>query len=444
MDILNPRELASLIWLGLIFGLLVWKAKAWPLLLGLVRSFCKPIILRVVAMMAAWVAGSVWLLSRAGLWDLANLKTTLIWFVVFALGWMFNLKRWEGDPGDNAKATIKEVLGVTTFVTFLAEFYTLDLVGELILVPVFTFVAVIGTFAQGRKDDEPVAKVFGTLMSILGLALLSYAAWRLITDLRGFATPETGREFAVPGLLSLLFIPFMYALSVHFAYGQVSRMLEFSIKDPVAHRYARRRLFLWFWFDVRLLRRWRIALFRLDATTPRAVALSVSTMKAARRRERLKPHVPHEFGWSPYRAARFLSGQELNAGDYDPGYGGWSARSPTRTLRDGVLGDTLRYEVNGSEEAATELTLSFRRDRLRKDEEDTPDASITALKEAVLALLFAVFGKRGLEVSKDLTGPGRRAELDGIVAEFVEDDGTHLVIRHPLHRDESEPERTAG
>lgn len=86
MDILNPRETATLIWFILIFGLLIWKAKAWGALLGLVRSFCKPIILGTVTMMAAWVAGSAWLLWHLGLWGGGNLKTTLVWFVTFAIG----------------------------------------------------------------------------------------------------------------------------------------------------------------------------------------------------------------------------------------------------------------------------------------------------------------------------------------------------------------------
>lgn len=435
MEILNPREQASLIWIGGVFALLIWKAQAWGLLAGLVRSFCKPIILTVVGLMALWVTGSVWLLARLGLWDLGNLKTTVIWFVAFAMGWMFNVKRWEGDPNENAKAVVREVLGVTTLATFFGEFYTFNLVSELIFVPVVSTIAIIGTFAQGNKEHALVAKVFGGLMSFIGLSLLIYAAWRLFSDLRGFATPQTGREFAVPGLLSLLFIPFMYGLGIWNAYGSVSRILYFTIKDPAVAAFARRRLFLWFGLDIPLLQRWRVALFKLDTVTKADVRRSVLTMQAARRRERSKPYVPHEFGWSPYRAARFLADHGLDAGSYDPSYGEWSALSSARQLSDRSLGDQLRYQVTGTDEIATRLQLTFARDRLRKDEEDTPDASIKALADACSALLLAVFGLRFAEVSRALMSGTRHAELDGVTVDLLEDEGTKLVIQHPRHRD---------
>lgn len=435
MEILNPRELASLIWIGAVVGFLVWKAKAWSLLVGLVKSFFKPILLAVVFLMAVWVTISVWFLARFDLWELANLKTTLIWFFVFALGWMFNVKRWENDPSENAKAALREVLTVTTFVTFFVEFYTFNLIGELIFVPFVSFIAIMAAVAQGNEEHRSVAKLFNGLMMIIGFSLLGYAGWRLVSDLGGFATPDTGREFAVPGLLSLLFIPFMYAVGVWNIYGQVNRMMGFTVQTPAAADFARRRLFWWFWLDTKLLQRWRFALFKLDTETVDDVRRSVLILKGARRRERFKPHVPHEFGWSPYRAARFLAKLDLDARTYDPSYGEWSALSPTRRLEDGTFTDTLRYQITGTEEIATQLKLTFIRDRLRPEDEDTPDSSINALSNATTALLMAVFGARFAEVSRDLTRGTCRAELDGVTVELIENEGTQVIIRHPRHLD---------
>lgn len=435
MEILNPREQASLIWFVAIFGWLIWKANAWGALMGLLRSFFKPLLLTVVGLMALWVAASAWVLARLDFWDITNLKTTLIWFVAFALGWMFDVKRWEGDPGDMAKAAAREILGVTTVVTFLAETYTFNIWGELILVPIASFIVLMGTFAQGREGHEVVAKFFGALISIIGLSLLAYAVWRLFGDLRGFATPETGREFAVPALLSLLFIPFMYGVGVWNGYGEVSRRLAFPIKDPEVLASAKRRLLLWFGLDVSLMRRWARTLFKVETGTLADVRRAVLVMKSARRRELLKPHVPPEFGWSPYRAAKFLSGQGLKTGTYDPGYGEWSALSQSRLLTKSSLGDRLSYSISGTDEIATQLVLSFYADRLRKDDEETPDASIKALGDASTALLMKVFGTRIAEVSGDLTECPRRAVLDGVTVELLDDEGTKLVITHPLHRD---------
>lgn len=432
MEILSSRETAIVIWTTLIFGWLIWKAKAWSLLGGIVRTFCKPIILRSVAMMGAYVALSVWLLATIGLWQLDSLKVTIIWFVMIALGWMFDLKRWEANPNDSARAALKDILSITTFVTFLAEFYTFHLAVELLLVPLVTFIMLISTFAQNRSGHELVAKVFGNLLAIVGCALLGYAVYRLIGDLRGFATVETGREFAVPALLSLLFIPFMYAFNIYAAYDIAFRTMPTRIKKGVAAPYALRRAVLSFGLDVELMRRWKTTLFIRGANTRADVDELIATMKAAKRREKNPPSVAPEEGWSPYAAISWLKDLGLEAPAYNPVYGWeWAASSPYRKLDGSVLGDRLSYHVRGNERAVTKLTLMLDRDRVSKE---TSNASLDTFAEALMALLAGALNEKAARAARGLKNKKRRTKEGFANIALSDSDFTiKLTITHQAH-----------
>lgn len=432
MDILNNREIATVIWFVAVFGFLIIKANAWDALAGVYRSFFKPLILWPIAMMALWVAASVWVLARHGLWEIENLKTTIIWFVSFAIGWMFNVKRWEGDPNENVRHVLKDVLSLTVIVTFLTEFYTFSLVVELLLVPSVAFITLLAVVAERDEKTQIVGKLGNGLLAVIGFSMLIYAAGRLVADFSGFATPETGREFALPGLLSLLFVPYMYVFSVVMGYSTVFRVMAIPVKDPHVRRYAKWRTPFWFGLDVSLLRRWKAGLFRLDEKTTASLRAAAMELKAARKRERRPPVVPEALGWSPHIAGKWLADHDLKVRAYDPILREWSGSSERRKLKEGIFQDYLSYRVTGTATAATRLTLTLTRDTLRKD--DLPDSSVQAFSDAMFRLLLEVFEQDASRVVDGLKSEEHQAVVRGVRAAILDDEwDTKLEITHPAH-----------
>lgn len=440
---LNDREIAILIWGVGLFAFLVVKAKAWPAVVGIFRSFWKPVILLSIGFMALYVEASVWVLWHIGLWTTDNLKTTLVWFATFAVGWIFDLKRWEADPVEDVRVTLKEVLSVTTLVTFVTEVYTFNLIGELLVVPVVSFVALMAAFAQGRSQSRMVANLFNGILAVIGLSLLGYAAYRLVGDLHGFATADTGREFAVPGLLSLLFIPFMYVFNIWNAYSGVLRTMSISIKDEKLQHHARVRAFFWFGLNVGLLRRWKATLFRTKIDSVEALRRSVATMKAARLREWEPPLVDAEDGWSPHLARQFLVGQELTPGPYNPSYGEWRASTTLQKLGPGFDADNIAYYVTGTEDAATQLRVKLNVNN--PDEAEGVEQSLAALRKAGATLIAAALGDEAESVIDRLAeAPSDRAQSAHASVWFEESDpfprGGYALMLTIEHREYREPD----
>lgn len=432
MGDLNDREIATLIWLAIALVWLLWKGKAWGIATGLVKTFFKPIILRSIAVMATYVAGCVWILAHFNVWALDNTKTTLVWFGTFVLGWLFNFNRWDEDPDAQARATLKELLSVMAIVTFVTDFYTFPLLAELVLVPMAAFVTMMAAVAKGKPDRSLVAKACQGVLTITGLGMLLWAGAGLIRDFAGFATVENGREFTTPALLSVMFLPFMYAFNIYTAYETSFLTLPTAIEKAGLKPYAFRAAVRGFGLDVKLLRRWKAALFNRDATSRGDIDQLISKIRTAAKRERNPPSVPPELGWSPYMAAKWPNAQGVAARQYNPLYGEWGSSSPYRKLGDKTFGDSLAYYVRGTETAATRLTLTLNRDR--RNNGDTSQASLDAFSDAVIAVIIGVFGEDASRVIKGLKSKRRKTRLKPITVELKEDDyHLKLLVTHDAH-----------
>ncbi|KQY26154.1 hypothetical protein ASD38_20640 [Caulobacter sp. Root487D2Y] len=431
MGDLNDREIASLIWLAIALLWLIWKGQALGLLAGLARTFCKPIILRSVALMATYVAGCVWILAHFKIWAFDNTKTTLVWFGTFVLGWLFNFNRWDGDPDAQARATLKELLSVIAIVTFVTDFYTFPLLGELVFVPVLAFVGMMAAVAGKKAESQLVAKLCQGILMLAGLTMLTWAAAGLIGDFARFATIDNGREFATPALLSLMFLPFMYAFNVYAAYELGFIALPKAIEGAALKGYALRAAIRGFGINVKLMRRWKAALFNRDAATRADIDQLVSTMRSAVRRERNPPAVPAEHGWSPYAAGKWPVAQGIAARDYNPIYGEWGSSSPYRKLDDTILGDNLAYYVRGTEMAATRLTLTLNRDR-RKGE--TSEDALAVFSDAVVAVVSGVFGGDAPRIIRGLKNKRHQTRQKPVTVMLKEDDHRlQLILTHDAH-----------
>lgn len=364
MDVLNTREQASLIWLAIIaIWLTTKKIDLWVMVAGLARVFFVPVIMRSIALMVVYIALCVWLLAQLDLWTLANLKTTILWSLTFALVLMMDVRRFSEDASRSLTGQLKELFGATILIQFLAEFYTFALWIELMLVPVASFLVLSPTVTKGKPEFAIVERFFGVLSALIGFIVLGHAVWQVIAHFRGFATADTAREFAVPLILSLLLAPFLYALNMRVMVDTTLRHLDRQIKDEKLRRYAALRGILAFGFNADLMRRWRRNLSLRDngPETKEAVRLSIDRVKELRRRELYPPEVDIDDGWSPYEATRFLVEEGLVCGDWHPTWTetDWNASSPYFEIDGSGWKNNIAYYVDGTEHAATRLRLTL-------------------------------------------------------------------------------------
>jgi hypothetical protein len=356
MDWLTTREWAVLVWtLG---------AFAWALTNAEIRSSMKSVIRYFVAwqvqvifwLLVAYTAAVVAALSQLSLWDAGELKTTMIWLVAVGLATLFKLPQIREKTHffrewalDNLK-----LIGVLEFVL---TFYTFDLWVELIFQPFLFLVVGMLAFAPREPRYDLVKKVLNGVLSLIGVGILIFAVYKLITDFATFASWSTLEDFYVPIVLSFAALPFFFGLHVYMTYERVFGTLQFWIKDPALRRRAKWTAVLAFGPRTGLVERWHRYIGAHRPKTASDLKRAIGDVLDAKRRERQPTPVPHDRGWSPAAARSFLAADGLETKDYHRLYDEWLASSDYLKLGDSVLDNNLAYYIRGDELVVTELEL---------------------------------------------------------------------------------------
>jgi hypothetical protein len=355
---LNNREISTLIWVGIALFLSLLKPQGRIALANVFTAFARPLIIRVLSIAGLWVGLCVFLMQRYGVWEWSNLKTTALWVMTFAFVTMFDVDKL-GKPKFYS-VLIRDILSATAIVVFIAEFTTFSLLGELVFVPFLILMGLIRAISNSKSEFHKIGKIFDVLAALVGGALLIYSIWWIAAEFSDFAQRDTALEFAVPIILSVLFIPFLFVFGLWANYERVFSSLNYSISDENLRCYARLRSFCAFRGDIEALDRWRNLLNRVQPTTRNCVNESIAAIKSAKCREKASLPIDPQEGWSPYLAKDFLKEEGLATSAYqDIGDGEWSCSSNLMDIDDGLLPNRLGYFILGDISAAKRLRLKL-------------------------------------------------------------------------------------
>ena len=435
---LNTREMAIVIWLTVIFGAAILWPKTRSSLIGLLRAFFNHKILLAIAAMAAWVGLCVAVLATLKNWEWGHLKTTIVWFVTYAFVTLFDINKLAGKPGQLATLS-REAVAATAVILFIAEFHTLPLWSELVLIPATTFLGALVAIAELKPETKKVAPPIQALMVIIGLGIAAHSVYQIVLDFGDFATLDTLRDFAVPVLLSLMYLPFLYALLLFMAYENATVGLQFKFKGSPLRHYAVLRAIIVFGGNLELLARFKRSMNLADELSRSSIDSALDEIWRTYRREKNPRQIPWENGWSPFTAQRFLEAHGLKTNDYHRFVHDWLADSPTIDVDDSLFPSRITYRIYGNEDVATLLKLSL--DINQIGEPGTGDDRFWDISKQ---LLKETLGRDAVETfQRELEGrnDGKFKSKGATVALRRDDWGIkdrggytrELTIRHPAH-----------
>jgi len=353
---LNTREIATIIWLGIAAAIFSLNADIRESFRDLIRALFVRIIIIALTAAAAYITVSILLLAKFGFWQWSNLKTTLIWALTFAFVTIFDVSRIEEDDAYFRKV-VRDALAGTAIVTFIAEYYTFSLIAELILVPLVTFATAMQMMASYRQEHARVGKLMGNILSGIGLMVLCYATYHTVAQFRTFATLDTLREFTIPIVLTVLFIPFAYLFATYAIYERLFIRADWVIEDPSLRRYAKIQALFAFHINHDFMRRWARAI-KLERPKSKAdVRRIIRELEYQKRREANPPRIPPTSGWPPHIAKNFLSDQGIKTADYHQDIIEWNAESKPVKIGSDILADTVSYFVIGDSICVKRLKL---------------------------------------------------------------------------------------
>jgi len=241
MNLFNNREIATAIWLLVIFVIMLFKRDIRKSLSDVIKAFFKIKILSSIFLMIAYITGIVFVLYQINFWNTSLLKDTVVWVCFTGILLSFNLATSDTDQNLFRKIIINNIK-IIIIIEFIVNTYTFSLVGELILIPVVTFIVILEVVAKTDEKYSSVAKLMHGLQIIIGIVILIFAISNVVSDYKNFGSLDTLRNFLLAPLLTISFLPFIYLMILFATYELLFTRLNSGYeKNKKLKRYAKRK-----------------------------------------------------------------------------------------------------------------------------------------------------------------------------------------------------------
>ncbi|WP_422001732.1 hypothetical protein [Reyranella sp.] len=423
-------------------AVLLWR-KGRPLALRVVRAFFVPKLAFVWLLMSLYVAVCVWLLAKLNLWEWPNLKSTLLWWLSVGFGSVFEAVQLKDKPNILRKL-VRDAFKLSAVILFVVELVSFPLWIEVLMLPLLALLTVLTTVAEHQKDQPGIPQVLKLLRGLqitTGLVIFGVSCWLVASSVTTFWSLTTLREFGLPLLLWLMFVPFIFLLAVFLVYEEAFISLRVRpVQAPIA-RYARWRALVAFGWNIDGVRRLARDIWLRDITDKQGINTAIREIKNLLRLEKNPPAVSHAEGWSPYAARLFLKEYGLVTDDYHRTRSDWFAHTPSVQLNKEVLTDRASYSLNGNDRAVTRLRLEVD----GSEKSDTGEVQ-RAFDERARTLLTKALGDERATTAYvgALAAEPEAFVVDGIQVSLSRsrwgDSGLgrysrELSIRHPEHRE---------
>ncbi|MEX2382839.1 MAG: hypothetical protein WD490_10675 [Opitutales bacterium] len=238
----NNREIATFFWGGLLAFWLFRKKSVSAPFASVFRQMLHWKIFVPFLLLFAYVALCVTTFQRLGVWEPAHLKATIYWTLGSGVVLMMKLLGEERNI-HQLKGILCDCFRILVVIEFLVGLYTFALWVELILVPVVALLACMQAVAEHEKKPgiEAVRKLLDGALILIGVIILANTARQIAAEPGTVWAGETFRDFIIPILLTLSFLPFLYLAKLLYMYEMLFvRISIIHQQDPDFQRRVKR------------------------------------------------------------------------------------------------------------------------------------------------------------------------------------------------------------
>lgn len=187
------------------------------------------------------------ILKSYNVWENALYKDFLIWFITTGLVMFFNSNKLNAYK-DFRKIIVK-LLSINIIIEFVANFYNLSLLGELLFIPILSFITLLHIFSNTYKEKPgylQVSKFLNFILMVISLAMIIYITKRVISSYDQMFSISNFKSFLFTPFLTLLFIPIIYLTVIFMRYQDIFINLKLSkYLDKKCKRRIKYSIFLY-------------------------------------------------------------------------------------------------------------------------------------------------------------------------------------------------------
>lgn len=278
-DILNNREIAIIIWMGLFIVWAVSQKAIRNSLVNVLKAFTKIVIFVPFLLMMLYIGMMIYLLYKIHFWEISNLSDTILWLFGVAIVMFVNLNRAR-EEGFFKKAVL-DSLKLIIILEFVINLYVFNLWVELIFVPVLVVIGLMLGVSSTDSKYKQVESLLTWVMGFIGIGLILFTLYKIIADLQGFASIDNIRDFLLPPLFTVGLLPFIYLIALYVTYDLIFMRTEHSAMNASLAKYAKRKTFFAFHLNLVALNKWLKRVVMLDFNSREDIVRAIKEFKAS-------------------------------------------------------------------------------------------------------------------------------------------------------------------
>ncbi len=228
---MNTREIAIIIWV-IVFLIIIFIIKnTRKAMFNLFKSFfCTKLIFPFIGM-TLYISLISYLLSQIGLLNLSLIKDVIIWFIIGAIPLFYKTSEINKKYKNFFRNSIFEFISITTIISFIYNFYTFNIIIELILVPIVLILTLLIVVSKTNEEYKNVGKMFNIFLTLIFLGLFIIFIHYLLINLNGFININTVIIYILPAILTISLFPYIYVFALYMEYDTFYLRLKVVVDD---------------------------------------------------------------------------------------------------------------------------------------------------------------------------------------------------------------------
>lgn len=357
----NTRELAYLFWGTIVFILLLLSKSSRGSIINLIRTlFCRQfIIIYLVAL--TYIISCVLLLRNLGVWESSLIKDTIIWTLFIAWPLMYEAAQINSFTKFISEI-IRPLIAYSIVFEYIFSLYTFSLWIELLMIPALVLIGWTLAYSERKAEYKQVHQLVNGWFKLIGITAAISVVIHLLYHYSDYLNLQIFLKFIIPLLLSLLFLPLLYAISMLIHYEIAFVVLKRHFRDQSVYRYAMLIAMIRFNGDLPGMERWRNLILTKNLQSNEEIKQALDLIKSLQKAEKDSYTVNEGLGWSPFKIKDILVDKGLKTGDYNNTFDNefCSISFPHRLNENNIFSDSITYMILGEQLVATELQLGLK------------------------------------------------------------------------------------
>jgi hypothetical protein len=228
-DMFTTREIATGLWIAALIIFIFINKKTRKSAFGVIKAATSIKLIMPFLIMLLYTGLLVLIISFLPFWNYKYVKDIAVWVLFAGIAACYGGVNKQVDA-HYFRDIILDNIKFAALVEFFISSFTFNIIIELALIPIMTFIVLIETFTETKKEYAPVKKLFSGLIIIFGLVIIAFTIRNAIQSFQEIGRIDLIVSFCIPLFFSIAYLPIAFGMTMYAKYE--SLFIRMSFKEP--------------------------------------------------------------------------------------------------------------------------------------------------------------------------------------------------------------------